>query len=359
VNAQPWLLTRKHPPSVGGMQQLSFQLASGLRALRPVKVLAWRRGQWGLPLFFLWAFVRLLPALVSKRISVLHLGDPALSALAVLPRLFGVPVVVTVHGLDISWPFAPYQRYLRLFFWGHMQAYVAISTHVRDALLAGGIREQELHLIGPGVDASTAPVADPELEARFAGRFPVLLAVGRLVERKGMGWFLQSVAPEWLARHPDAMVVIAGDGPLRPTLAAAIEAHGLQSQVLLLGPVPETRKSWLFERCDLALMPNLEVAGDAEGFGLVALEAGRAGCWVAAADIQGLRDAVTEACNGNRLPPGNATVWAHALDRLCSDRESLERLGERARDFVASRFSWAAMAASYDRLFLALEADGP
>jgi len=359
VSAQPWLLTRKHPPSIGGMQQLSFHLVSGLRALRPVTVLAWRRGHWGLPLFFLAAFARLVPALLFKRISVLHLGDPALAALAVLPRLLGVPVVVTVHGLDITWPSPGYQLYLRLFFWRRMDAYVAISAHVRDALLSAGIENKKLQVIGLGVDATPAPAADPELEARFAQRFPLLLAVGRLVERKGLGWFLQSVAPEWLARHPDAMLVIAGDGPLRLTLESTITARGLQSQVTLLGPVSESQKAWLFERCDLVLMPNLEVQGDAEGFGLVALEAGRAGCWVLAADLQGLRDAVTEACNGTRLAPGNVAAWSQALDRLCGDREALGRLGDKSRDFVASRFSWAAMAASYDQLFRRLEADGP
>lgn len=359
MSAQPWLLTRKHPPSIGGMQQLSFHLASGLRALRPVTVLAWGGGHWGLPLFFLAAFARLLPALVFKRISVLHLGDPALAALAVLPRIFGVPVVVTVHGLDIGWPLPAYQLYLRLFFWRRMDAYVAISAHVRDELLAAGVEEEKVQVIGPGVDASPAPAADPDLDARFAGRFPLLLAVGRLVERKGLGWFLQSVAPEWLARHPGAALVIAGDGPLRPALEATIRARGLQSQVSLLGQVSESQKAWLFERCDVVLMPNLEVEGDAEGFGLVALEAGRAGRWVMAADLQGLRDAVTEGCNGTRLAAGDAAAWSGALDRLCGDREALRRLGEMARDFVIRHFSWAAMAASYNRLFRCLEADGP
>ena len=359
MSGQPWLLTRKHPPSVGGMQQLSFHLVSGLRALRPVTVVAWRRGQWGLPIFFLVAFARLLPALLFKRVSVLHLGDPALSALAFLPKLFGVPVVVTVHGLDITWPARIYQLYLRLFFWRRMDTYVAISRHVRDALLAAGIKPEQVLVIGLGADDLPAHAPEPGLEDRFAHRHPVLLAVGRLVERKGMNWFLQSVAPAWLARHPAATIVIAGDGPLRPTLEATINALGLQSQVELLGPVSESRKAWLFDRCDLVLMPNLDLPGDAEGFGLVALEAGRAGCWVVAADLQGLRDSVTEGCNGTRLEAGNAEAWSHALDTLCGDREALLRLGDQARQFVAARFSWAAMAASYDRLFRSLESHGP
>ena len=357
MSGQPWLLTRKYPPSVGGMQQLSFHLVSGMQALRPVTVIAWRWGQWGLPIFFLVALVRLLPALLLSRISVLHLGDPALSALGVLPRLFGVPVVVTVHGLDIAWPARFYQLYLRLFFWRRMDAYVAISRHVRDELLSAGIDHEQVQVIGLGVDALHAIEPDPEMEARFAQRRPLLLALGRLVERKGLDWFLTSVAPAWLARHAAATLVIAGEGPQRAELEATIKAQDLQSQVALIGPVSESRKAWLFERCDLVLMPNLDLPGDAEGFGLVALEAGQAGRWVVAADLQGLRDAITEGANGTRIKAGDAAAWSQALDKLCGDRETLEQLGRQARNFVTTRYSWSAMAASYDRLFRSLESD--
>ena len=357
MSGQPWLLTRKHPPSVGGMQQLSYHLCSGMQALRPATVLAWRRGQWGLPIFFLVAFARIVPALVFKRISVLHLGDPALSALAWLPRLFGVPVAVTVHGLDITWPVRMYQLYLRLFFWRRMDAYVCISRHVRDELLSAGVDREKVLVIGPGINALALAAAEPELEAQLANRYPMLLAVGRLVERKGLPWFLQEVAPRWFARNPSAMLVIAGDGPMRPALDLAIRQHGLQTRVIVLGAVSESRKAWLFARCDLVLMPNLDVPGDAEGFGLVALEAGQAGRWVAAADLQGLRDAITEGCNGSLIGPGDALAWSQALDELCGDREALQALGEQAREFVMPRYSWSAMAASYDRLFHSLESD--
>lgn len=357
MTGQPWLLTRKHPPDVGGMQQLSYQLAEGLKALRPVTVVAWRRGQWGLPLFFLASFARLVPALVLKRISVLHLGDPALAALAWLPRMFGVPVAVTVHGLDITWPSRIYQSYLRLFFWNRMDAYICISRHVRDELLSAGIASEQAVVIPPGGDALPATTKEPELEAQLAGRYPLLFAVGRLVERKGLQWFLRKVAPSWLARHPTATLVIAGEGPMRLAIEAAIAEFGIQSQVVLLGPVSDTRKAWLFERCDLVLMPNLEVPGDVEGFGLVALEAGRAGRWVAVADLQGLRDAVTEDSNGNRIEAGNPQAWSQALDRLCSDRDSLRTLGRRARDFVMAQFSWASMVAKYDSLLRSMESD--
>ncbi|MCX7041192.1 MAG: glycosyltransferase family 4 protein [Gammaproteobacteria bacterium] len=240
-----------------------------------------------------------------------------------------------------------------------MDAYVCISRHVRDLLLSAGIDADQVLVIGLGVDALPSPSPEPELESRFADRFPLLFAVGRLVERKGLPWFLREVAPAWFARHPSALLVIAGEGPMRPALELAIRQQGLASQVIVLGAISQSRKAWLFGRCDLVLMPNLDVPGDAEGFGLVALEAGQAGCWVAAADLQGLRDAITEGCNGSRIEAGNAKAWSESLDGLCADRERLQSLGEQAREFVAARYSWHAMAASYDRLFRSLESHAP
>ena len=357
MTGQPWLLTRKHPPSVGGMQLLSFELVQGLKAIRPAQVLAWGRGQWGLPLFFIYAFARLVPALVRGRVSVLHLGDPVLAALAWLPRLFRVPVAVTVHGLDISFPSPIYQAYLRLCFWGRMQAYVCISRHVRDRVLAAGMADEQVVVIPLGVGELEVAGPEPQLQEVLDTQSPVLLSLGRLVERKGLHWFLREVAPGFFSRHPNARLLIAGEGPIRAALEAEIARAGLDANVLLLGAVSESRKAWLLQRCDLVVMPNIEVAGDAEGFGLVALEAGRAGRWVLVSDLEGLRDAVAQDCNGERLPAADAQAWSEALDRDCADLPALRERGSQARDYVQRQFSWAAMAARYDRLFRVLEAD--
>jgi phosphatidylinositol alpha-1,6-mannosyltransferase len=290
-------------------------------------------------------------------VSVLHLGDPVLAALSWLPRLFRVPVAVTVHGLDISFPSLVYQAYLRLCFWGRMQAYICISRHVRDRVLAAGMPAGQVLVIPVGVGELAAIAPEPELEARLASSSPVLLSLGRLVERKGLHWFLREVAPDFFRQHPNASLVIAGDGPMRAAIEAAVEASGLTPHVLLLGAVSESRKAWLLQRCDLVVMPNIPVDGDAEGFGLVALEAGSAGRWVLVSDMEGLRDAVTEDCNGERVPAGDALAWSAALDRTCADRSELRMHGEHARDYVRAQFSWSAMAQRYERLFKVLEAD--
>ncbi len=345
------MLSRKHPPSVGGMQQLSWRLVRGLSDCRPVTAVTWGGDAWGLPLFFAWAQLRLAWGLALGRIAVLHLGDPALAALAWLPRLAGVPVFATVHGLDITHPSRWYQAYLDRFFWGRMQAYACISRHVQSLVLARGVGADIAPVIPVGIEVSDFPERP---SARDAGRGLELLCLGRLVERKGVAWLLEAVAPAWLARHPQARLRIAGDGPERTRITALAGSAAPGDRVQVLGAVDEATKRALMAGADLVLMPNLSIVGDAEGFGLVCLEAGASGAWVLAADIEGLRDAVVEGENGNRVASGDARAWSEALDLLCADPAALHARGAAARDAVAGRFGWSAIVAHYAGLADAL-----
>ena len=85
-------------------------------------------------------------------------------------------------------------------------------------------------------------------------------------------------------------------------------------------------------------------------------EAGRAGRWPLVADLEGLRDAVTDECNGQKIPAGDAEAWLAALELACTDVQDLHHKGQLAREYVLARFTWAAMAGKYHRLFATLEA---
>jgi phosphatidylinositol alpha-1,6-mannosyltransferase len=358
AGAHLWMLSRKHPPSVGGMQQLSWHLVQGLRARRAVTAITWGGGAWALPFWFAWAQCRLAFGLARGRIAVLHLGDPALAALAWLPRRAGVPVFATVHGLDLVHAPRAYQAYLARFFDGRMRACACISRHVRTLLLARRGAPALAPVIPVGIDpppAAHAAAMAAARESRAArGDAIELLFVGRLVERKGVAWFLDAVAPAWFARHPRARLRIAGDGPERARIAASLRANALEDRVELLGAVDEARKWSLLASADLVLMPNIPVAGDAEGFGLVCLEAGSAGTWVLASDLEGLRDAVITGVNGDRVPAGDALAWIARLDALCADPAALRAQGEASAARVAERFGWPAVIDQYEALVEAL-----
>ncbi len=285
-------LTRKHPPSVGGMQKLSYQLIQAVSQQTETRVVAWGGSQVFLPVFLPYALLRAILILATRRdVTLIHLGDPVLAPLGVvLKRLFRLPVVVTVHGLDVTFPHPLYQRLIIPCLY-RLDRLICISAAAREACRQHGIPPERCTVIPLGIDETAFHSPPPEearcrLEARAGyplGERVLLLTVGRLVKRKGVAWFVASVLSPLVAARPDILYLVVGDGPQRGAIEAAARAQGLEGHVTLLGQVDEATLRAAYTAAHVFVMPNLPVPGDMEGFGLVALEACAAGgCAVAA-----------------------------------------------------------------------------
>src|SRR5512146_1957784 len=143
--------------------------------------------------------------------------------------------------------------------------YLAVSRHIRDRLAAGaGLPEQKLLVVPNGIDPATlVRPADPAFRTRLAGALdrPLVLTAARLSPQKAIDVLLSAAA-----LVPDAVFVIAGEGPERAGLEARAEALGIAPRVRFLGArddIPE-----LLAICDLFVLPSLF-----EGLPLSVLEA--------------------------------------------------------------------------------------
>ena len=100
----------------------------------------------------------------------------------------------------------------------------------------------------------------------------LILSVGRLSRRKGFDMVIRSL-PELLRRGINVRYAIIGIGEDRGYLESLAHESGVPGQVHLLGHVsPEDLPRW-YNACDVFAMPNREINGDTEGFGMVFLEA--------------------------------------------------------------------------------------
>ena len=340
-SARWWFVTRKYPPAIGGMELLSYQVTTRLSALHPAAIVA-LRGRTSLPVFVARTAVRLLIACARHRVALVHLGDPVLAPLALVPRAFGVPTIVTLHGLDIV-HVAPAYRIWRKAFLRGFDAYVCISEATRAAAVSVGLPPERLHVIGIGIDPP------PRVDAA-AREENLLLFVGRLVERKGLAWFVHDVMPSLAAMRPDLRLVIVGDGPQRATIEARARSRGLENRLVWSARDEMQKARWL-ARATLCIVPNVRVAADMEGFGIVALEAAAAGCPVVAADLEGLRDALAGGRAGTLLPPQDAGAWIRALREQLDDLAGRSRRAETARAFVMRHCGWDDVVAAYARVF--------
>lgn len=346
----PLFVTRKFPPSVGGMETLAEAVWRGVQGAHPSarKISLGRSNPhlvWWLP----WAVLRVGALLARRKVDQVLCAD-ALTYAAVRPllRVFRVPGVVVVNGLDITYDNRVYRA-------GVLPALrsaskvLAISAATARAAEAVGVPPHRLAILPlglaiPDVSSTERAAARQQTLERLslAADTTLLLTLGRVVRRKGAAWFVSEVLP----RLPATVnYVLAGEGADAARVLSAAEAGGVRSRVHLLGRVDDHVREELLRGSDLFVQPNVAVAGDMEGFGLVTIEAGMRGTPVVAADLEGIRDAVVHDLTGLLLPSGDADTWVGVLADLLSRPSELVPLGRRFAEEARVRYGEAAMAA--------------
>ena len=173
-------------------------------------------------------------------------------------------------------------------------------------------------------------IAATRLELVGSTPGPVVLAVGRLFEHKGYRNLIEAFT-QISARHGDAHLVIAGDGPFRSPLVDLIQATGLSERVHVLGYREDVDRL-------LAVADLWVSASHREGHPNALLEAMAAGCAVVATDV-GECAATMPAGTGVLVPPRDTEALARAMSELLEDRAARRALGEAARRHVVAHHS--------------------
>jgi glycosyltransferase involved in cell wall biosynthesis len=138
-----------------------------------------------------------------------------------------------------------------------------------------------------------------------------------------------------LADLPAARLVVAGDGDDRGRLEARARSLGLEDRAAFTGFVSEATLAALYSRCAAFVMPSR-----GEGFGLVYLEAMRAGKPVVAARGSAAEEIVVDGVTGLLVDPEDRAALAGAVAALLDDPEKAERMGMAGRERYRDEFGW-------------------
>lgn len=177
---------------------------------------------------------------------------------------------------------------------------------------------------------------------------PRILCLGRLVPEKGFDLAVSAVAAR-SGRTPRPELVVAGDGPERAALEAAVAAQGLADRTEFTGWVAPAAVPALVNRCTLVVVPSRE-----ESFGLVAVQAGLMARPVVAAAVGGLPEVVRHGRTGLLVPGGDRGALAEAIGDVLDHPDLARRLGAAGRRRAHRSFGLARQAARYARLYRAL-----
>lgn len=346
-------ISRAFPPVIGGIEKQNAEIHRHLSKMADVKLVANRRGKRFLPLFLPYAIIYTIRQ--ARRHDVVLLGDGVLAIVAwALSWMHPRPLVFCIlHGLDLTFSMPFYQRWWIRRFLPKVDVLLPVSRRTATEAVNRGLREDRCQVIPNGVNPDDFNEEyDPKELQRLLGcdvgdRY-IILTAGRLVERKGVHWFVENVLPKL---DEDIIYVIAGDGPMRGTIEKIVVQQGLNSRVFLLGRVSDADLRTLYSAADIFVQPNIPVKGDMEGFGLVVLEAGASGLPVIASRLEGLTDAISEGDNGQLLSPGRVDEYVAHIHALVRDTALRYAKGQRALAYVRQNFPWQAIAERYLKTF--------
>jgi len=286
-----------------------------------------------------------------------HLGIYLIGALRLLLRRFGkvdlvvdvqnglpfftrlatrAPVVVLVHHVHREqWPVVFPGLLGRVGWWiervvaprvYRRSQYVAVSRATRAELIALGIERERIAVVHNG----TAP--PPETRAPRSAT-PTLCVLGRLVPHKQVEHAIDAIVA-LRVDHPEASLVVVGNGWWEESLRAYVEQRGACDAVTFTGHVSEQEKHEILARSWLMVLPSLK-----EGWGIVIGEAGSHGVpTVAYASAGGTRESIADGTSG--LLVDTPEELTETVRRLVADDAERKRLGKGARE-MSHTFSWS------------------
>lgn len=291
----------------------------------------------------LWGFLCLVRTLRHSSADVVHahLGYSA-TLVPLAARLVGKPVVATLHvcpqpgRTGREW----IKDRLAVRIPARLGRVVFVSQYAFDAFA-------RLH--GPSRSTWTTIPNGVDLQ-RFAGRRvphettgPVWAAVAALRPDKNHLDLIRAWADVVVA-HPDAILLIIGDGPSRPDIESAVATARLEGSVRLLG-----RRDDVAEL--LGMVDGVVSASVDEALPTALIEAGACGLPVVAADAGGTREIVVDGVNGRLTPVLDVAALTEALLSIISDPVRAAAYGEAGRTLVEQKYSMPAWIGRLEDLY--------
>lgn len=323
-----WLLRRDRRRYIGALR-LALTRSSPLVGLRHLLRAGW-----------------LARELAHEDVGHLHAHfahGPAATAQFV-HALTGLPYSFTAHAKDIyTTPSIRLQERLR-----EARFVVTCTGHNHHYLasLVDTATSTHIHRIYHGVDVRRFHPL-PHLPQDP----PMVLAVGRLVEKKGLTYLIDACAVLRGQGVPFQCLLVGG-GPLRDQLLAHIVALGLEDSVTLLGARTQKELVEIYRQATVFALPCVVLEnGDRDGIPNVLVEAMSMGLPVVSTRISGIPELVDHERNGLLVPPRDAPALAEALRVLLADEAWRSRLGTEAHRTIAERFDLTHNAARLEALF--------
>jgi glycosyltransferase involved in cell wall biosynthesis len=286
---------------------------------------------------------RFRPELIYERYSLFTFAGLSLARRFEVPHLLEVNAPLRLErartkGLVLDRVAARVERHV----FGGSDGVFAVSTALRRYLVQRGASEAKSVVLPNGVDVDRFRVRPPDAAVRARLGVPAVGLVvgfaGSLKPWHGTDLLIEAFRP-LASMHPDARLLIIGEGPEWEALHSKTRALGLERAVVFTGRIDHAEMPACLNAMDIAVAPYREVE-DFYFSPLKLYEYMAAGLAVVASEVGEIGGLVQDGISGLLCPPSDAPSLSSRLLQLGEDAELRRRLGAAARA-EARRHSWS------------------
>ncbi|MDY7041986.1 MAG: glycosyltransferase family 4 protein, partial [Chloroflexota bacterium] len=293
----------------------------------------------------------------TEQVDVISTQDPFATGLVgyVLKRRFGIPLSLQFAGdmvnnsyfLRERW-FYPLMNALARWLIRQADTFRVVSVKEKHKLVNMGVPAERIWNLGWITGFGAFLQADGAIaRKRLLGQefTALVLFAGRLVPQKDLPNLIGAMQ-RVIARHPQALLVMAGTGPEADVARRLARDLGVERNVTWLGAVPYEEIPAYFAACDLFVLPSVY-----EGNARVLAEAAAAGKPVVSTDVSGTQDTVIDGETGYIVPVGQPEGLAQGVIRLLDDPARAVEMGRRAREHVLALYDEQRLLAGFAELW--------
>jgi glycosyltransferase involved in cell wall biosynthesis len=278
---------------------------------------------------------KIIKYLIRNKVEVVlaeygHTGEAILQVC----KEANIPLVVHFHGHDA------YQNkilnsagrnYPALF--NFSAAIVVVSKDMQDQLLDLGAPEEKIIVNPYGVDIAKFKGGDPSKAP------PTFVAVGRFVDKKAPHLTILAFS-KLLGNHPEARLIMIGNGPLLEACSQLVEALCISNAVDFAGVLSHGEVAETMRLSRAFVQHSIKTSyGDSEGTPVAVIEACASGLPVVATRHAGIQDVVIQGETGFLVPEGDISGMADSMKLIVENSELAARLGRTGRERVKKHYS--------------------
>jgi colanic acid/amylovoran biosynthesis glycosyltransferase len=285
----------------------------------------------------------------GARLLHIYFGQIAVHLLPLI-RTWKKPSIVSFHGADVTVDMSkPAYREATRQMLGMVKLVLVRSESLRRAVIDLGCDPNKIELQRAGIPLDEFPYRDRSFPQNGEWRF---VQAGRLIEKKGLPVTLRAFA-RFLRQYPNAILTIAGEGPLLKPLHKLARALGIDGRISFTGFVSQEQLREIYYASHFFLHPSQTGHdGNQEGIPNAMLEAMASGLPVFATQHGGIPEAIEHGVSGVLISEHDHEELARALLNAAQDHNFLSRTAHSGAEAVRRNFDLRTQAQRLEEIYL-------